>query len=233
MPGRASQDGRPGLRPVGWAGDVGGGTRRVCRHWSPSAGASGDSLANDRRAVLEAAPHSCTSGAAIPTHLPHCPRIPQLDQGSASPWNKLQEASVSPPFPLHPHSRSSLPSKPPAPNQFLDSSSASQGPLSGDRGCQRQSHLLASCTSIHPPHPSSQARPQTPFTCSISRAQADRWVASPTDGEIAVVTSLEVPVKHSKPSLPLLPPPQGAPSISRSPLWSLSHAISPGCLQEH
>lgn len=184
MPGRASQDGRPGLRPVGWAGDVGGGTRRVCRHWSPSARASGDRLANDRRAVLEAAPHSCTSGAAIPTHLPHCPRIPQLDRGSASPWNKLQEASVSPPFPLHPHSRSSLPSKPPAPNQFLDSSSASQGPLSGDRGCQRQSHLLASCTSIHPPHPSSQARPQTPFTCSISRAQADRWVASPTDGEI-------------------------------------------------
>ena len=39
-------------------------------------------------------------------------------------------------------------------------------------------------TSIHPPHLSSQARPQAPFTCSISWAQADRWVASPTDGEI-------------------------------------------------
>lgn len=88
------------------------------------------------------------------------------------------------PSPPQPHSSSSLPNKPPAPSQFLDSSSASQGPLSGDRGCGRQSHLLASYTSIHPPHLSSQARPQAPFTCSISQAQADRWVASPTDGEI-------------------------------------------------
>lgn len=35
-----------------------------------------------------------------------------------------------------------------------------------------------------PPHLSSRARPQAPFTCSFGRARADRWVASPSNREI-------------------------------------------------
>ena len=43
VPDRASQGGGPGLRPAGWAADVGGAMRQVCECGSPSARASGDS----------------------------------------------------------------------------------------------------------------------------------------------------------------------------------------------
>lgn len=193
---------------------------------------------------MHAAPPPLHLGAAIPTRLPRCPHVPQLDRGSASPWNKLQEASVSPAFPLHPHSRSSLPNKPSAPSQLLDSGSASQGLLSGDRGCGQQSHLLASCTPTVLPTcpPGPGLRPHSPVPSAGPR-RTGGWLPLPTGRscgqstlipavsghpQMAAVTSLEVQVKPSEPSPPMLPPPQGAPSISRSPLRSLSHAISPG-----
>lgn len=149
-----------------------------------------------------------------------------------------------PPFPLHPHSWSSLPNKPSAPNRFLVSGSASQGTRSGDRGCGRQSHLLASCISTVlpacPPRPG--LRPRSPVPSAGHRwtggasLMTGRWCgrsalipAARGHPQMAAVASLEA----REPPLPMLPPPQAAPSIPEalcSPCPSHQPRVSPGTL---
>ena len=170
VPGRASQRGGPGLRPVGWAADAGGGMRQVCKCWRPSAGASGGSPGQRPTGGVGCS----TSGAAIPTRLLRCPRVPQLDRGSASPRKSSKRPLCRLPSP-------SIPTPGPASqisHQLPTDSSFPVLPLGASQRAQRMQMAVPPAGLLHirrPPRLSSQARPRAPLTCPISRAQVDRW----------------------------------------------------------